>query len=215
MPNLDQLPPPLKEFFDNATRLKYGKGQIIIRPEDEPSGVFYIQSGYVKTYSINKYGSENLHLIRKSGEIFPLIWAFTDEIREVYYEAVVDSDLLRVSRSEFLKFVDDNPKVMRYVLDQAIEMYRIHSERLYNLQFQTAQERVIYALITLADRFGEDHSAGIKIMVPLKHSDIAASLKMTRETATRILSKLEKRGLIGYEKPYLVIRDLEALRKLL
>jgi len=215
MPKNQHLPPPLRDFFNAGTRLSYNKGQIIIRPEDEPSGVFYIDSGYVKTYSINKYGSENLHLFRKRGELFPLIWVFTKEHREVYYEAVTDAVLHRVARTSFLKFIDDNPVVMRYVLDQAIEMYRIHSERLYNLQFQTAQERVVYNLVHLSNRFGSEHNKGIRIDLPIKHSDIAASLKMSRETATRILSKLEKRGYIYYEKPHVVVCDLNKLKKLL
>jgi len=215
MPNKQHLPPPLKQFFDDGTRLTYAKGQIIIRPEDEPSGVFYIDSGYVKTYSINKYGSENLHLVRKEGELFPFIWVFTKEIRAVYYEAMVDTVLYRVARTSFLKYIDENPEVTRYVLDQAVEMYRIHSERLYNLQFQTAQERVVYRLITLARRFGTPHGKDILIQLPIKHSDIGASLKMSRETATRILSKLEKKGFIAYDKPHMIVCDPAKLKKLL
>ncbi len=207
-------PAKLREFFSGGTRLHYNKSQIIIRPEDEPSGVFYIDDGFVKTYSINKNGSENLHLIRKSGETFPFIWAFTQEHREVYYEAVSDSALYRVARSSFLKFMDADPIAMKTVLYQAVEMYRVHSERLYNLQFQTAEERVIYRLLTLLRRFGTGDGP-IKISVPLRHSDVAASLKMSRETATRAMSKLEKKGLIGYEKPYIVILKPEELKKLL
>ncbi len=215
MPINPHLPPPLKDFLSNGTHLSYSKGQIIIRPEDEPSGVFYIESGYVKTYSINKYGTQNLHLIRKAGEFFPFIWVFTKENRDVYYEAMVDSVLYRVARSEFLKFIENDPVVMRYLLDQAVEMYRIHSERLYNLQFPTAKERVVYRLITLSNRFGEKHKKGVRICVPIRRSDIAASLKMSRETATRIMSKLEKQGYIGFEKPYVLILEMEKLKKLL
>lgn len=215
MPSNPHLPPPLKNFLADGTRLNYSKGQIIIRPEDEPSGVFYIESGFVKTYSISKYGTQNLHLVRKAGEFFPFIWVFTKEHREVYYEAMTDAVLYRVARSEFLSFIEKDPVVLRYLLDIAVEMYRIHSERLYNLQFSTAKERVVYRLIVLSNRFGEKQDNGTKIMLPIKHSDIAASLKMSRETATRILSKLEKQGYIGYEKPYIVLHDVEKLRKLL
>lgn len=215
MPDKQHLPPPFTDFFDAGTRLNYGKGQIVIRPEDEPSGVFYIKEGYVKAYSINKYGSVNLHLIRKAGEVFPFIWIFTGEHKDVYYEAMTDTVLQRVARTNYLKFIESDSKIMRLALDQAVELYRVHSERLYNLQFQTAQERVVYRLITLSNRFGEPCPKGIKIGLPIKHSDIAASLKMSRETATRILSKLEKRGFIAHEKPYMIIPDVEKLRKLL
>lgn len=216
MTNETTLPPKLKRFFTSGTKLDYSKGQIIIRPEDSPSGVFYIDEGFVKTYSIDKHGNDNLHLVRKNGEIFPFIWVFTDQHREVYYEALSNCVLYRVAKSDFKKLVDSDRDVMYYVLEQAIEMYRVHSERLYNIQFHTAEERVVYRLLVLAHRFGEKKQKNVvKINLPIRHSDIAASLRMSRETATRILSKLEKQGLIGYDKPYIVIMKRDKLEKLL
>src|SRR5690606_39032133 len=67
----------LLTLFHRGTQLRYNKGEFIIRPGEAPPGVFYIQEGLVKAYDITKYGEENLLIIRKSQEIFPLIWAIT------------------------------------------------------------------------------------------------------------------------------------------
>jgi CRP-like cAMP-binding protein len=74
---------PLIELFKLGTYLSYKKGEFIIRPGESPPGVFFIESGLVKAYDITKYGEENMLIIRKDGEIFPLIWGVTGQERNV------------------------------------------------------------------------------------------------------------------------------------
>jgi hypothetical protein len=63
----------LVDIFHSGTKLTYKKGEFIIRPNETPSGVFYIEEGIVKAFDITKYGEENLLIIRKEQEVFPLI----------------------------------------------------------------------------------------------------------------------------------------------
>src|SRR4051812_14808441 len=64
-------------FLNHGAQYAYRKGEFIIRPGEIPSGVFYIESGLVKAYDITKYGEENMLIIRRQDEVFPLIWAIT------------------------------------------------------------------------------------------------------------------------------------------
>ena len=68
-------------LFKSGTRLIYKRGEFIIRPGEAPGAVFYIEAGLVKAYNITKYGEENLLIVRKEHEIFPLIWALTGQER--------------------------------------------------------------------------------------------------------------------------------------
>src|ERR1043165_8166756 len=88
----------LVALFRGGSTLKYHKGEYIIRPGEAPSGVFYIEEGLVKAFNISKYGEENLLIIRKEGEIFPLIWALTGEERDINYEALVPTVVWRLSQ---------------------------------------------------------------------------------------------------------------------
>src|SRR6056297_961105 len=118
----------LETFFRAHTRVDYKKGETIVRPQDEPSGVFFLDSGFVKAYQITKYGEENLLLIRGAGSVFPLIWAFTGEHREISYEAMQKTVLWRASRTDYLEFLNRNPEVMLVVHDMTVESYRLNSE---------------------------------------------------------------------------------------
>ena len=193
----------------------YRKGDQIIRPGDIPRGVYYIEKGLVKAYDITRYNEENLLIIRKDGEVFPLIWAITDKERHVIYETLEETTVYRLEREAFLKFMEGNPEAMAPLLDMVIEMYRLHSERIINLEYRTARERIVSFLLTMSERFGVKTDEGLLIDVPLRHQDIASSVNATRETASREIAALARKGLIVNKQSQTIIKDADALKKIL
>lgn len=201
--------------FKNGTRLKYAKGEFIIRPGEAPQGVFFIETGLVKAYDITKYGEENLLIIRKEHEIFPLIWAVTGLERHIIYQALGPTTVWRLGRDEYTQYLDQHPEMIASLLHMTIEMYRIHSERIINLEYRTVRERLVSFLLTMGHRFGKQVDHGIHIDVPLRQQDIASSINASRETTSRELSALEKKGLIKTNPRYIALKDVEKLRQFL
>ncbi|MDB5184335.1 MAG: Crp/Fnr family transcriptional regulator [Candidatus Saccharibacteria bacterium] len=199
-------------FRTRGVRQTYRKGDFIIRPGDTPSGVFYIYEGLVKAYDITKYNEENLLIIRKEEEIFPLIWAITGQERHVIYQALAPTTTLQISRETFLQYMTDTPAALAPLLDMTIEMYRLHSERILNLEYRTVRERLISFLVTMSHRFGVETEEGLLIKVPLRHQDIASSVNATRETTSRELSTLERKGLLVNRQSMIVLKDVDKLR---
>lgn len=197
--------------FGHGTKLRYTKGEYIIRPGDAPSGVFFIESGLVKAYDITKYGEENLLIIRKEHEIFPLIWSITGLERHIIYQALSPTTVWRLSRAEYLAYIDSSPDATAALLMMAIEMYRIHSERIINLEYRTVRERLISFMLTMSRRFGRKTEDGLLIDVPLRQQDIASSINASRETTSRELSALEKKGLISTDH-CIILKDIAKLR---
>lgn len=205
----------LVSFFHTGTQLTYKKGESIVRAGDEPRGIYYITSGFVKAYAITKYGEENVLILRQHDDIFPLIWAFTGLHRDITYEAMSDATLWRVAKSDFLEFLKKSEHVVPVILDLAIEAYRLHSERVMNLEYRSVRERIAMFLLTHAERFGEKTKDGIIIRVPIRRSDIAASINASRETTSRELTALAKKGFIRLNGGDIVVCEPEKLRELL
>lgn len=205
----------LVKLFKGGTKLTYRKGEFIIRPGEAPSAVFYIEEGLVKAYNISKYGEENLLIIRKDHEIFPLIWAITGQERDIIYQAMVPSTVWRLSPQTYLTFLHNHPAALPPLLDMVTEMYRIHSERLLNLEYRTVRERLISFLLTMANRFGSESDDGTIIGAPLRHQDIASSINASRETASREIAALERKGLIKSKNGNIILKDVEALQNYL
>lgn len=205
----------LVNLFAEGTKLTYKRSEYIIRPGEQPNSVFYIESGLVKAFNISKYGEENLLIIRKGQEVFPLIWALTGSEREIIYQAMTPTSVRRIDRQKYLDYLHTHPGAMLPILDMVTEMYRIHSERILNLEYRTVRERLVSFLLTMSHRFGKESEEGLVIDVPLRHQDIASSINASRETASRELAKLEKKGLIKTKQFYISLKDTEALHALL
>lgn len=204
----------LVEFFRlNGVKQTFRKGDFIIRPGDAPHGVFYIYEGLVKAYDITKYDEENLLIIRKQDEIFPLIWAITGKEHHIIYQALAPTTTYRISRDVFVKFIQSGSDALTPLLDMTMEMYRLHGERILNLEYRTVRERIISFLLTMGERFGTQTDDGLLIKVPLRHQDIASSINATRETTSRELSALERKGLLENKQAYTLLKDIPALKK--
>ena len=205
----------LVNLFHQGTRQVYDKGEFVIRPGGPPQGVYYILSGLIKAYDITKYGEENLLIIRKPGEIIGLTWAITGEDRHIIYTTLAKTELLQITRKQFTDFIQTNPAAALPLVDMLVDMYRLHSERILNLEYRTVRERLVSFLLSMGKRFGSETPEGLALEVPLRHQDIASSISATRETTGRELSALERQGLLSSRQSVIVLKDVVKLRKYL
>src|SRR3954447_26170623 len=92
----DEQTRELISLFKKGTKLTYKKGEFVIRPGETPNHVYYIENGLVKAYNISKYGEENMLIVRKNHEIFPLIWSITGQERGIIYQALGPTEVWRI-----------------------------------------------------------------------------------------------------------------------
>ena len=203
-------------FLVEGVKQSFKKGEFIISAGESPKNVFYIQKGLVKAYDITKYQEENLLIIRKENEIFPIIWALSGKERHVIYQSLADTITYRIDRQKLLKLLESDPEIFAPVLDITIEMYRLHSERILNLEYRTVRERIISFLLTMSKRYSTKQlPEGLLIEVPLRHQDIASSINSSRETTSREMSGLERKGLISKYQSMIILKDIEKLKKII
>ena len=202
-------------LFKRGSLLTYNKGEYIIRPGESPTHIFYIESGLVKAFNISKYSEENLLIIRKPHEIFALIWTITGKGRSIIYQTLTPTKVYRIDRNEFNAFLKENTDALYPFIDLITDQYRIHSERVLNLEYRSVRERLASFLLTMAQRFGKLAPNGLIIDVPLKQQDIASSINASRETTSREIGILERKGLIKNTHHIITIVDKKALKNLL
>ncbi len=206
----------LVTYLTCGLRSTYKKGELIIRPHESPEHVYYIESGFVKAYSITKYGDENLHVIRHDGEIFPLIWTFTEEHRDITYEAMGTVVIWRQPKAEYLEFLEKNLEATTAVLALAMRSYRTFAEHVNTLEYRTVRERTVSFLLACCRRFGKLQPGGsTKILAPLRQLDIASSINASRETTSREISNLVKKNIIKMDGLNVIVLDKNALEQML
>lgn len=187
----------VSHFNEGSTRI-FSKGEILVQGDEVPSGVFFIESGYVKAYSISQLGQQNLLLIHGANEIMPLPWALDGPQKlGIFYEAMSGVKVFRTSKDSLRVAMGINPWLTEQIMRQLVNTFTVYAQRIQSLGYRLPRERVIACLLDLATRFGHtDKDHHIVIEAPITHQDIADSINMTRETASKALEQLTKDGLL-------------------
>ncbi len=211
----DSAQQQLIDFFHKGKFHSYKKNDYLIGPDGIPRGVFYIESGLVKSYDITRYGEENLLIIRKSGEIIGLTWAITGELKHIINMALAPTTAWLVTREQFRHFINTHPEATFPVIDTLTDMYRLHSERIMTLEYRSVRERLASFLLTMTSRFGTEHNGATRIDAPLRQQDIASSINASRETTSRTLASLQQYGIINIEQSIITIINMPALESII
>lgn len=203
----------LHNFFSKYKSISFKKGESILRPGNELSGILYIMEGYSRLYSISKDAQELTLIIFKTEDFFPMTWAIKNTSNSYYMEAMTNVKLVKVPREQFLKFIQDNNKLMFEILSRISIRFEGLLQRMEYAIFGNAESKVASIILICADRFGLKTKDGIIIRVPLTHQDIAKLIGMARETVSIEMKKLQKRRLVNHKGKYLIVKNYQKLKE--
>lgn len=82
-----------------------------------------------------------------------------------------------------------------------------------DLLFNTKRNALFSILIRFSNSYGIKVNDGIKINIKLSNIDLAEYTGTTPETISRVLKNIKECNLIRYEKKYIVITDIEYMKK--
>lgn len=202
-----------EEFYKQFKTRKYKKGEMLIRADDDPQGIFCLTKGYVRQYTISNTGFElTLHILRPIS-YFPMVWAVNGTPNIYYFEALTPVEVGRAPRDQVVNFIKSRPDVIFELLSELIERYAETLIRMEHLVFSDAYRRVISVLLYIAKHFGKKKGDGIIVEHRFTQQDIATLVGVARETAGHEMVKLEKKGLVGYAKHNFFFKDLNKLRR--
>jgi CRP-like cAMP-binding protein len=203
----------IASYFSEGTVFSFTSGETIINGFEEPDGVYLNKEGFVKACSTSHDGHANLLLIHEAGEFIPLPWSLDGmHVTGLSYVAMSNVTVLRSSKDKLRMAMGNNMWLTQEVLNQAVNVIAVYTQRIQTLEFLSARGRVIVELLFFAERFGKPHGGEIFIEAPITHQDIADSLNINRETASRTLEALIEEGIIGQEDHLFIVRDLSRLQ---
>lgn len=205
----------LEAFFKTGDLLKFSRNEHILHTQSESDALYYIAKGYIKVYSIDSRGQHYINIIYGPGEMFPLVWLNNAEMKLTRnYQAISECTIRRRSREDFmLNFMVDS-QFAYATLQQFISQFSVYNDRVTNLEFTYASERLAYRLVSLADRFGVKKKGRIILNLPLSHLNLANSSNISREVVSRELAKLAQKNIVITEDNKFVILDLDKLYRI-
>jgi len=201
----------VEAFFSSFPVHSYKKGELLVRADDQPRGVMYLTKGSVKVYAISHKGEEVVVNIFSVGSFFPLSWAIADLDNSYFYEALESVTLRRAPKDVAIEFLKKNPDV---VFDLLTRMYRGVDGLLLKMTYlmgENAYVRLVGELLVSVKRFGTftEGTCSVKIT----ERELAARTGLTRETVSRQIHELKKKGLLTLTRDAVHITDITSLEK--
>ena len=211
----NQIIEKLQSFFGKYPSTEYKKGEIIIQPNVNPPGIFYLESGIIRRYYLSENGEEVTLNLYKPHSFLPMSWAIGNVENIHFYEAMTPVKAYRAPKDTTIEFLKTNPDVIYDLLRRVyvgLEGLWMHIE---SLTAGNSYSKLVASLVILAKRFGKKENNSIEISLKMNEKDIANYAGMSRETASRELQKLKKEGLVQFEKGILSVLDMQHLEDLL
>lgn len=200
-----------RAFWAPGKLLRFKKKEtIILNLEEVVPSYYWIKSGYVKVCSYTKSGSEQIHFIYGPSDIFPVGWLLTGSAQWVCFVAIDNVQIVAKDIKSFHEFIAKKP-----ILFSEIKRMQLNAhDRLYGMNIDSPIERIAHCLMTLAERFGKVDGEYTIINIPLSQQEFADMVKMSRETAGKVLNELEDSGCIILGRKRILIK-LPELSKVL
>ena len=197
-------------LLDLGSRRHYLKDENICALGSTNNEVYILITGRVKIFELAADGKEVILWFCAAGELFGVADALTaNEIgsRRINAKSCGYTELLSINYRDFLRFVNDYPRVALPLLQLLSFRLREISQVLSDVTSVDVTSRVIKLLYRLAERHGRRVDNGIFLELPVTHQEMADMIGASRQTVTTVLGDLRRRGLIKMEHRTLFLRD--------
>ncbi|MGB3311573.1 MAG: Crp/Fnr family transcriptional regulator [Nodosilinea sp.] len=201
------------EATSHVVSRRHPANQVILLENDWGNSIYFILEGWVKIRTYNLDGKEVTLNILGKGELFGEMAPLEEVPRSTDVITLVPTVIGSMPSNDFVKLLNTQP-LAGIRLSQLMARRLRQVNRRLRLRESDSTSRVADIILFLAD--GQGQRSGSSIEIPnLPHRELSSLSGLARETVTRVLSKLEKKGLIVREKDLMSIPDVNALERLL
>jgi CRP/FNR family transcriptional regulator, cyclic AMP receptor protein len=199
----------LNKIASHFVTLSHPANQIILLENDWGGSVYFILEGWVKIRTYNMDGKEvTLNIIGK-GEIFGEMAALDKMPRSTDAITLTKTEIGRIPAQIFIELLNTEPMAGIRLTQLMAKRLRQVNRRL-QLREASSVSRVADAILFLVEGQGKEGEKGTEIP-NLPHREISSLSGLARETVTRVLTKLEKKGLIQRDADSMKIPNIPAL----
>jgi CRP/FNR family transcriptional regulator len=184
--------------------------------EGEPSKGFYlVRRGKARILRTAADGREQTYRLVAPGETFGEVPIFDGEASPATVEAIEPLDVVLVPSDSFIRLIKAHPGVSMALLRHFARRLRSFTELIEQISLQTVQSRIARYLYQLAREEGVRQDNGIVVPREITQQDLASLVGSVREVVSRTLKVMEEDGIVEVRRRDILIRDLDALYRML
>jgi CRP-like cAMP-binding protein len=185
-------PQELETISSNSRETAFRKGDILVHAGSMTSNIIYLKSGLVKEYVINSSGREQILQIVKKHTYLGLQSLFGDRVNHYSYAALTAVKVCYIDVTVFNRLVRENGDFAYEILVSVSRDSLNNFNRFMNRSQKKIYGRVADAILYFSRIIFEQDSFDL----PFTRQEFADLIGVSRESATRALSKFEQEGLL-------------------
>jgi CRP/FNR family cyclic AMP-dependent transcriptional regulator len=206
-------PQALSEYDALGMHMMVPPGSTLFFEGQAPRGISVLCSGHVKLTTSSRDGKTLLVRIAKPGDVLGLSAALSDTPYEITAQAIEPVQIKSFQRQDFLRF-----------LERHIEG-SMHASRMLNEEYRNALSDATRLALSVSisgrvarlflQMVAEHDDTDSHFTLSLTHGDLASMLGTTRESVTRVVNEMKRKGIIAIKGTSVTILRKDTLQLLL
>jgi CRP/FNR family cyclic AMP-dependent transcriptional regulator len=175
---------------------RFRKGAVVFQQATRADAVFYVHKGRIKIVVSSSDGREAVIALLGPGEFFGEGCLIGQPLRLATAKAVVDSEVMRVTKTEMLRVLHAEPTFAELFTAHLLTRNSRVEEDLVDQLFNSSEKRLARTLLILAN-FGKGGGPQ-PISTKISQETLAEIIGSTRSRVNVFMNKFRKLGLISY-----------------
>lgn len=189
----------LKEhIFAEGVLKTYNTGDVLPNKKSYLNQIWLVVKGNVRIYHESPEGKEVYLYIVGPGEVCALsiLNQSVSDGKEVKSRAIEDTVVIQISVKSLEEFMTKYPSWNKFMIEACKERFDSLLQLVEKVKFHNMEERLEMYLKETVEKLG-------KKQLNITHQEIANDLNSSREVITRLLKKMEQKGMLKYDRHYI------------
>lgn len=195
----------------NKTEQVYKKGELIFREGGFPPGIFYIISGKVKKYKLDKDAREQIIYVANTGELLGYHAILSEDRYPDSAAALEESRIAFIPKEDFLETLNQSKVLSRRLLKTLSHEFAVLANSLSMFAQKSVRERLALQLIVLREKYKINFKEGMPVEINMGRDDLASLVGTARENVVRVLSEFKADNILETKGRKIIVLDVTRL----
>lgn len=202
----------LIRMADCKTSYTIKKGDPIFEEGESVNGIFCVKDGVCKLSKLSANGKDQIVKLVKPGELLGQRSLISDEPANLTAVALEDMEVCFIPKAEIMGFFNQNNQFSMNVMKTICGDLKEADDHMVSMAQKSVKERLAETLLYLEDTFGKNEDGTLHIQ--LSREELAGMIGTATESCIRLLSEMNKNGLIELIGKKIAVVDRNKLKRM-
>ncbi|MYF80396.1 MAG: Crp/Fnr family transcriptional regulator [Chloroflexi bacterium] len=208
------MPPQMLEELGRRLRPdRYRAHSDIFHEGDEGSTLYIILSGAVKIYIPSLDGREVVLAVHRKYDLLGEMSLLDDDPRSASATTIEDTEVVKLSRHDFLYVLDLHPEAQRAIIDVLVARLRATNQSIQDAYLLDVPGRLARRLLAIANEHGEPTEDGVDIGLRVSQQELANMIGASRVAVNKQLQQWRKQRIVDVNRQRVTIVNRAALER--